>query len=94
MLPISEIELKKVNDAFKHKKLEGCSELKAAYLATSEAGYTEIIKTKNNSALFYKKADDTFMVLFSKKETVMIPKEIVSINFTTDTNVFDIKEGE
>jgi hypothetical protein len=94
MLPISKIELKKVNDAFKCKKLEGCSELKAAYLATSEAGYTEIIKTKNNSALFHNKANDTFMVLFSKREVVMVPKEIVTINFTIDTKVFDIKDGE
>jgi hypothetical protein len=88
MKPVSEIELKKINDVFRFMKEDGCTDLKAAYLATSGAGFNEIVMSKNKTALFHRQSDDTFIVLFTEKKTVMVPKEIETINFTVDTKAF------
>ena len=89
MNPISEIELNEITRNFKNFKIDGCSELKAAYLATSNAGFTEIKMAKNKSAMFHRQIDDTFLIVYAEKNIVMVPKEIDTISFTTKTEVLE-----
>ena len=86
----SEDEIKKIESDFRHYKAMGNSILKAAYLATSDAGFVDIIKSAKNTLLLKRPEDGIFLCLTTKNVVKPIEPESEQIaNFHTDLKIFN-----
>ena len=94
MKPATEEEIKQLKHDYEQFIKLGNGVLKAAYLATSGRGFTEIKGAINNTVILCRENDNSFICFSSSYKRTPATVDFEVVGFSTDLEFLKKKDGE